>query len=104
MDWADKLAEKIGERCTDLSPADLDFIADTIRERIDPLLKVAEIPCKTALLSAELAGFNTDAFLDSKGDWFHERSSGYAGFRCKKCGVWVYADQKKQCYCDVEPK
>lgn len=27
----------------------------------------------------------------SKSDWVFERSSGYAGYRCQNCGVWIDA-------------
>ena len=32
-------------------------------------------------------------------DWKFERSSGYAGYRCKNCGHWVYADGERKCNC-----
>lgn len=34
-------------------------------------------------------------------NWVFERSSGYAGFRCQKCAVWVYEDQEKKCDCTI---
>jgi len=38
--------------------------------------------------------------LNPKGDWVFQRSSGFAGYRCRKCAVWVYADNIKVCNCD----
>ena len=38
--------------------------------------------------------------LESKGDWHFERSSGYAGYRCSRCGHWVYDNASKTCNCD----
>jgi hypothetical protein len=35
----------------------------------------------------------------STGDWIFERSSGYAGYRCRKCGTWVYENTRKKCNC-----
>ena len=32
--------------------------------------------------------------------WVFERSSGYAGYRCKVCGTWVYANRDKICDCN----
>lgn len=32
--------------------------------------------------------------------WIHDRSSGYDGFRCADCGVWIYANEAKRCNCD----
>ena len=37
---------------------------------------------------------------ESAGNWIFERSSGYAGWRCTKCGTWVYIEQPKRCDCD----
>lgn len=31
--------------------------------------------------------------------WQFERSSGYAGFRCSNCGVWIYMNEKPECDC-----
>ena len=43
--------------------------------------------------------------IPSKGDWEPERSSGYMGYRCTKCGTWGYASEPLRCDCDrVEPK
>ena len=103
MDWADKLAEKIGERCPYMSYPELDFVADAIRERVQPLVVAAKKAVSTSMLSAlelEVKGFNEDAFLDSQGDWVFERSSGYAGFRCTRCSTWRYANDAKRCNCD----
>ena len=33
------------------------------------------------------------------GDWVFERSSGHAGYRCKKCADWVYQGQPLKCKC-----
>ena len=33
-------------------------------------------------------------------NWVFERSSGYAGYRCSKCGTWVYEDELRKCECD----
>lgn len=33
-------------------------------------------------------------------NWFFERSSGYAGYRCDKCAIWIYADQIQVCNCN----
>jgi hypothetical protein len=38
--------------------------------------------------------------LNPQGKWRFERGSGYAGYRCQRCGVWVYANQPKICDCD----
>ncbi len=35
-----------------------------------------------------------------KGKWVFEHSSGYAGFRCKNCHEWIYANKSKNCKCD----
>ena len=34
------------------------------------------------------------------GKWEFERSSGFAGYRCQVCHVWIYNDQEKRCNCD----
>jgi len=33
------------------------------------------------------------------GDWFFERSSGYAGYRCRKCSTWIHEYEPKKCNC-----
>ena len=38
--------------------------------------------------------------LDSKGTWGFERSSGYAGYRCSTCRMWVYSYLPQHCSCD----
>ena len=43
-----------------------------------------------------------DARKQSAGNWVFERSSGYAGWRCAKCGVWIY--DKQPCICDCDKK
>lgn len=35
-------------------------------------------------------------------NWKFERSSGYAGWRCTKCGHWIYMDDPKECDCTKE--
>lgn len=37
---------------------------------------------------------------EPKGVWYYERSSGYDGFRCSCCGVWIYASKQLKCNCD----
>ncbi len=32
-------------------------------------------------------------------NWKFERSSGYAGWRCTKCGIWIYQDTPFNCCC-----
>ena len=39
-----------------------------------------------------------------EGDWVFERSSGYAGHRCRKCGTWVYDYAAKDCKCNEKFK
>ena len=41
-----------------------------------------------------------DSVNKSKGKWKFERSSGYAGYRCQVCYVWIYNNQEKICNCD----
>jgi len=36
----------------------------------------------------------------SVGNWVFERSGGYAGWRCIKCGTWIYDKEQKICDCD----
>lgn len=36
----------------------------------------------------------------TKGDWVFERSSGYAGYRCRTCATWIYANTEYKCKCD----
>ena len=38
--------------------------------------------------------------LIPKGDWIFERSSGYAGLRCRKCATWLCEDDILICDCD----
>ncbi len=48
-----------------------------------------------------------DKKIYSESNWFFERSSGYAGYRCVKCGTWVYANQypeKQKFKCDCVKK
>jgi hypothetical protein len=40
-----------------------------------------------------------DASL-SKGDWKWERSSGYAGWCCRKCATWISDGEDFICDCD----
>ena len=40
--------------------------------------------------------------MPSKGDWIYELSSGYSGYRCKKCRTWIYSMRLQQCECDRE--
>ena len=40
-------------------------------------------------------------YRGAKGDWVFEESSGYAGYRCKKCGKWEYLDKELRCDCDI---
>lgn len=35
-----------------------------------------------------------------KGEWIIERSSGYLGYRCLKCGTWKYDNERLRCDCD----
>jgi len=42
-----------------------------------------------------------ESVLQGKGDWRFERSSGYAGYRCQKCGTWVYENIARKCDCDL---
>ncbi len=35
-----------------------------------------------------------------RGNWEFERSSGYAGWRCKACATWVYNGQPLVCDCN----
>ena len=35
-----------------------------------------------------------------KDNWIFEMSSGYSGYRCKKCGTWRYANETKICFCN----
>lgn len=37
---------------------------------------------------------------ESKGKWWSERSSGYAGHRCGKCGTWIREHEPLICDCD----
>jgi hypothetical protein len=39
----------------------------------------------------------------TKGDWFAERSSGHAGYRCSVCTTWVYRSSDLSCKCDDAP-
>ena len=35
-------------------------------------------------------------------DWVFERSSGYAGWRCKNCAVWRYDTEEMKCSCEAQ--
>ena len=37
-------------------------------------------------------------------NWEFERSSGFAGYRCKKCYTWIYAGKPFVCECGGNPK
>jgi hypothetical protein len=42
--------------------------------------------------------------LESKGDWYPKRSSGYGGDECRNCMTWVHADNLKKCGCGFKVK
>lgn len=41
---------------------------------------------------------------ESKGKWKRDVSSGYDGWRCTKCGYWIYEWNDFICDCDKETK
>ena len=42
--------------------------------------------------------------MNSINEWVHEISSGYAGYRCRKCGTWVFNGETLICNCKKENK
>ena len=49
----------------------------------------------------EMAQKNNVTMIPSRGDWKEEISSGYKGFRCKRCATWIYDNQERRCECDA---
>lgn len=38
----------------------------------------------------------------TKGSWICCESSGYDGYKCIKCGTWIYKNDHLKCICDKE--
>lgn len=72
-------------------------------ETLSILEKVKNVELTTQVAQEQLFvlfGVSVSLPFISKGEWVFERSSGYAGYRCKKCHTWIYENQEKKCDCD----
>lgn len=69
----------------------------------DPLIQLVwDLQVELAQKVAEKLNADEDALNRSNGVWMFERRSGYAGYRCQKCALWVQLDEPKLCECKKE--
>ena len=59
------------------------------------LAKALRMICESQKIDIEY-----DPLAKGKGNWVEERSSGYLGYRCTKCGTWRHTYDPLRCVCD----